>query len=78
MPEAKQRETMAEGMMRIAESISRRKGNFVLAELPGGGDFALAAGSYQAVKTNGGFIVTIKLTRERLVELRDVANELLG
>lgn len=74
-------ETFQQGLLRIADSIGRRKGNFALAHNPtfeSKDPFILAAGCHQVIKSNGGFIVTIGLDKEKLTRLRDTCNALLG
>lgn len=69
----------------IDASVKRRKSNFVIGPAPIGESppFMLAAGSFRALYLGGkqspyGFLVTMGITRERLVELRDACNALLG
>jgi hypothetical protein len=84
-------ETMKEGLLRVAEAISREKGNFYLARTdlkelarvqpenePSRNLFSLGVGSYSVVKIRGGYIASVGLSRERLVSLRDLCDELLG
>ena len=67
-------------LLPILDSISRRKANFGVCVAPQGTGqpFWLQAGSFQAVRVNGGFVVCMGLTRERLTELRDDCNALLA
>jgi hypothetical protein len=60
--------TMDEALKRINDSIQRKKGSFELAQAPEG--FALAAGSWRAVKVNGGFIVCIQLSKDQVEYLK--------
>jgi hypothetical protein len=68
----------------IIDSISRKKGNFVVAHTPtddvafAKNPFTIAVGSYVAVRAGGGFIISVGLSREKLTKLRDWCNELLG
>lgn len=68
-------ETLQQGIARLAESIRRKKGGWVLAGEPQG--VILALGSYRVVNVPGGFVVTIKLEREELLRLREACDELL-
>lgn len=84
-------ETMKEGLLRVAQSIARGKGNFYLARTdlmkmlevqpentPSRNVFSLGIGSTSMVKVPGGHIISIGLSRDRLVVLRDLCNDLLG
>lgn len=69
-------------MADIAGAIGRKKATFVLArtpQVPGASHpFTLAAGSWRAVKLDGGFVVTLGMSHEQVRYLRDVCKELLG
>lgn len=73
--------SLAAGLREIASAIGRRKGTFVLA--PTSPDdavqnpFALAVGSWRAVQVDGGFIVTLGLSREQVEKLRTMCDEAL-
>lgn len=67
---------MDDALKRIVDSIQRKKGSFELAQAPEG--FALAAGSWRAVKVNGGFIVTLQLSREQIGYLKDQCEKALA
>jgi hypothetical protein len=67
---------MDEAMKRIVDSIQRKKGSFELAQAPEG--FALAAGSWRAVKVCGGFIVTLQLSREQVEYLKGQCEQALA
>lgn len=69
--------TLDVALKRINESIQRKKGSFELAKAPEG-SFALSAGSYQAVKVDGGFIVCIRLSREQVEYLKGQCEEALA
>ena len=82
---------MQQAQAEIVDSISRRKGNFALTvapAVPPGPEqpvqpFMLQAGSWRAIsvgKKTGqqGYLITLGITRERLIELRDLCNALLG
>jgi hypothetical protein len=79
--------SLQEGIERIAEAVSRKKGRFALgAVLPEQqmkfgtrAPFALAVGDYSAVQFKaGGFMCMVGMTREHIEELRDLCNEALG
>lgn len=89
--EMKLLETMREGLLRISGSVSRKKANFFLArtdvekmsEVQPEADlqrnaYSLGVGSHVGVKIPGGYVITMGLSREKLVELRDLCNDLLG
>jgi hypothetical protein len=75
--------SLREGLRGIVDSISRKKGNYVVAHTPTDdpslveNPFTMAIGSYRVVKAGGGFIISIGLNREKLIKLRDWCNELL-
>jgi hypothetical protein len=78
---------LQEGVERIVEAISRKKGHFALgAVLPEQqmkfgtrAPFALAVGAYSAIHfKGGGFLCTVGMTRAHIEELRDLCNEALG
>ena len=58
---------------RIVEAIGRKKGSWVVAVHDG--QALLAAGSINVVKAAGGFIVTLRLSRDELLNLRRAADE---
>jgi len=68
----------------ITQAIGRGKGRFALAIAPAGAwpyskaPFVLAAGSIRSVSVRGGFIITIGMTREHLLELRELCDEALA
>lgn len=69
-----------DAMKDIEASVDRKKASMAItlglnADSPR--PFIVSAGSFQALKISGGYIVTFNLDREQLVELRDVCNELL-
>ena len=68
-------EALQQGISRIAESIRRKKGGWVLASEPQG--VILALGSYRVVNLPGGFLVSIKLEPEELLRLRETCDEIL-
>lgn len=76
--------TLRQGLRDIIDSISRNKGNFVVAHTPPNditfakNPFTMAVGSHMAVRAGGGFIISVGLSREKLIKLRDWCNELLG
>lgn len=63
----------------IRSSIGRGKGTFGLARTPAGQGkpFSLAVGSIRAVQVDRGFIITLGLSREQVVVLRGMCDELL-
>lgn len=63
-------------MLRIADSLSRHKGNCGVSTSPKGG-FSLVAGAPTAISVDGGVIVVLGLSRERLVELQTEIQKLL-
>jgi len=73
---------MRESVTAIAASIGRGKGTFVLARTePSDGaskPFNLAAGSINAVRVNGGFMVSIGLSRQQVEGLRAMCDEVLA
>jgi hypothetical protein len=84
-------ETMTEGLQRIAGSVARKKANFFVARTdletmtrvqPGNDPlrnvFSLGVSSHSIVKISGGYVITMGLSRERLIELRDLCTDLLN
>ena len=74
--------SMRDGVNVVAESIGRGKGTFVLARtVPSDGaskPFALAAGSINVIRVNGGFMVSIGLSRKQVEALRSMCDEALA
>lgn len=68
--------TSTKPFSRIVEAIGRRKGSWVVAVHEG--QALLAAGSINVVKAAGGFIVTLRLSRDELLNLRRAADEALS
>jgi len=63
----------------IAGSILRKKNNFGFVASPGPhGPFALLAGSARCERYEGGYIVQMGISRERLIQTRDEINALLA
>jgi len=84
-------ETMTEGLKRIASSVARKKANFFVARTdldlmartqpgsdPSRNVFSLGVSSHSIVKIPEGYVITMGLSRERLVELRDLCTDLLN
>jgi hypothetical protein len=71
---------MQEALNEIRASISRGKGTFTLARMPAGQGkpFNLSAGSIRAIQVPGGFIVSLGLSRDQVVALRSMCDELLS
>ena len=70
--------TLGQGLKEITAAILRRKGRFALG--PTGTvpeTYGLALGSSGVVKANGGFVVTLGMTRAHLEELRALCDEAL-
>jgi hypothetical protein len=67
---------MDEALKKIHESIQRKKGSFELAKAPEG--FALAAGSWRAIRVDGGFIICLQLSREKVEYLKGQCEEALA
>lgn len=67
---------MEDALLSINKSIERKKASFEVARIEGG--FGLAAGSYQVVKVSDGFIVSMRLTREKLEYLKSQCEEALA
>jgi hypothetical protein len=65
---------------KILAAIKRGKADFTLCRTntPGQMEFGLIAGAKRAHRVPGGFLVTLQLDREKLENLRDTCNELLG
>jgi hypothetical protein len=63
----------------IRSSISRGKGTFGLARTPAGQGkpFSLAVGSIRAVQIDRGFMIVLGLSRDQVVKLRAMCDELL-
>jgi hypothetical protein len=70
-------EEMQALMLRINDSLTRGKGNCGVSRSPTG-KFTLAAGAPTAVGVKRGTIVTLGLSRERLIELRDEIDNLIA
>ena len=79
--------SLQEGIQRIVEAVSRKKGRFALGPVTPElqkqcgtqAPFALAVGDYSAVQLKGGgFLCMVGMTREHIEELRDLCNEALG
>lgn len=74
--------SMREAVTAIAASIGRGKGTFALARaVPSDGiskPFVLATGSINATRVNGGFMVTIGLSREQVEVLRTMCDDALA
>lgn len=68
--------TRSKPFSRIVEAIGRRKGSWVVAVHEG--QALLAVGSINVVKAAGGFIVTLRLSREELLNLRRSADEAIS
>ena len=68
--------TSAKPFSRIVEAIGRKKGSWVVTVHEG--QALLAAGSINVVKAAGGFIVTLRLSRAELLNLRRAADEALS
>ncbi len=68
----------------IGGSILRKKNNFGFVATPGPligknpHPFALLAGSVKCERYEGGYIVQMGITRERLIQTRDEINEMLA
>lgn len=63
----------------IAGSIQRKKNNFGFVASPGPhGPFALLAGSARCERYEGGYIVQMGISRERIIQTRDEINEMLA
>lgn len=64
----------------IRSSIGRGKGTFGLAESPPdrGKPYSLVVGSIRTVQVDGGFIISLGLSRSQVVTLREMCDELLG
>jgi hypothetical protein len=64
----------------IRSSISRGKGTFGLAQTPAGQGkpFSLAVGSIRAVQVDRGFMIVLGLSRDQVVTLREMCDELLS
>ena len=71
---------LSDGLKEIATSITRRKGNFVLARSPKGESkpYSLAVGSSRAVQVNGGLMIMIGLSRDQVEKLRAMCDEALA
>lgn len=62
----------------IAASCSRGKANFAIAPSSGvAGPFVLVAGSIRLLRIPNGYMVQMRVTRERLLALRAQIDELL-
>lgn len=75
--------SLSAGLREIAESISRKKGNFVLAKTDptdklATKPYALAVGSIRVLSVNGGFTIMIGLRRDQVETLRDMCIEALA
>jgi len=72
--------TLQEVLLTIRGAIGRGKGTFGLAPASPGQSkpFSLAAGSVNAVRVEGGFIVVLGLSHDQVVTLREMCDELLG
>jgi hypothetical protein len=72
--------TMEELLASVAESMSRKSGTFGLTQAPLGekAPFVMVAGHHQAVEVPGGFLVCLGITREQVLNLRDVCDFLLS
>jgi len=68
--------TSTKPFSRIVEAFGRKKGSWVVTVHEG--QALLAAGSINVVKAAGGFIVTLRLSREELLKLRHAADEALS
>ncbi len=64
----------------IRASIGRGKGTFGLAPAPPGQGkpYSLAVGSIRAVQIDRGFMIMLGLSRDQVVKLRAMCDELLG
>jgi len=74
---------LAAGLREIADSISRGKGNFVLAKTDPSDKlatkpYALAVGSIRALTVSGGFTIMIGLRREQVEALRAMCDAALA
>lgn len=65
---------------RIVDAIKRGKADFIICRTntPGQMEFGLIAGAKRVHQVPGGFLVSLQLDREKLRNLRDTCNELLG
>lgn len=71
--------TLQDVLNEIRSSISRGKGTFGLAHGPPGQGkpYSLAVGSIRAVQVDGGFTIMLGLSRDQVVKLRAMCDELL-
>jgi hypothetical protein len=72
--------TMQEALSEIRSSISCGKGTFAVTPSPlgQGKPYSLAVGSVRAVQINGGFIISLGLSRDQVAKLRAMCDELLA
>jgi len=71
--------TIQELLNEIRSSIRRGKGTFGLASSPPdrGKPYTLVTGSIRTVQIDGGFIISLGLSRDQVVKLREQCDELL-
>lgn len=62
----------------ISIALARKQGECGATRAPRAGKFSLLAGAPSATRVPGGVIVSIDLTRDRLAELRDEIDGLIG
>jgi hypothetical protein len=72
--------TLRDVLDEIRSSISRGKGTFGLAPTPlgQGKPYSLAVGSIRTVQVDRGFIITLGLSRDQVVKLREMCDEVLS
>lgn len=72
--------TLQDALLKIASSISRGKGTFAVTRSPSGQakPYSLAVGSIRTVQVDGGFIITLGLSRDQVVTLREMCDEVLA
>lgn len=65
-----------DALVNLTQSIERKKASFEVVRVEDG--FGLAAGSYRAIKIPDGFIISMRLSRERLEYLKAQCEEALA
>lgn len=71
--------TLQDAFNEIRSSITRGKGTFAVTHAPAGQGkpFSLAVGSIRTVQIDGGFIISLSLSRDQVAKLRAMCDELL-
>jgi len=72
--------TMRQALDEIRSSIGRGKGTFAVSRMPAGQGkpFSLSVGSIRVVRVDGGFVISLGLSRDQVAKLRAMCDEMLA